>query len=154
MKVVFDGNFVDEIDHCHLYLMNPYLTSRSVCCSNMAAETRGLDLQMDSLQFYGKLLTEIPREEACVLEARRYKLAPPNDGQRCTACLRQTFDRVRKLQTFENCLVNSDAQIRWIADENMIMNGLTKDNHVKLFFFLEPNEKRASVTGDKSRHYT
>ena len=60
----------------------------------------------------------------------------------------------KEIATIRELLVNSDAQIRWTADENIIMNGLTKDNHVKLFFFLEPNEKRASVTGDKSRHYT
>ena len=59
-----------------------------------------------------------------------------------------------EIQTIRELLVNSDAQIRWTADENMIMNGLTKDNNVKVIFFLEPNEKGASVTGDKSRYYT
>ena len=32
------------------------------------------------------------------------------------------------IATVREWLVHSDAQIRWTADENMIMNGLTKDH--------------------------
>ena len=33
-----------------------------------------------------------------------------------------------EIATIREWLVNSGALIRWTADENMIMNGLTKDN--------------------------
>ena len=39
-------------------------TITRVCCSSMAAETRGLGLQVDSMQFYADLLSEIIRESA------------------------------------------------------------------------------------------
>ena len=79
----------------------------------------------DNRDAYDKLLTEksgLPQQKALTLE----------------------------IATFREWLVNSDAHIRWTADENMFMNGLTKDNNVKMFFFLEPNEKGASVSGDRA----
>ena len=39
-------------------------TITRVCRSIMAAETRGLGLQVDSMQFYADVLNEIPRESA------------------------------------------------------------------------------------------
>ena len=33
-----------------------------------------------------------------------------------------------EIATIREWLVNSDAQMRWTADEKMIMNGLTKDH--------------------------
>ena len=40
----------------------------------------------------------------------------------------------KEIEIIRGLLVKSDAQIRWTADENMIMNGLTKDHTVKLIF--------------------
>ena len=66
-------------------------TITRVCHSRVAAETRGLGLQVDSMQFYRDLLNEILREsapfsKACALEAKRCRLSQDDrDGR--TGCL-------------------------------------------------------------------
>ena len=94
------------------------------------------------MQFYGKLLTEILGESAppskhvhlkqdatdwpktIVTDARHVygKLSTEKGGLPPQKALTLEIATIREL------LVNSDAQIRWTADENMIMNGLTKNN--------------------------
>ena len=106
-------------------------TITRVCRPSMP-ETRGL--QVDSMQFNGDLLSAILGGSAP--EAKRDRLAQ-DDRDGCPGCLRQTLDRERwtpqqkaltlEIANIREWQVNSDAQIRWTADENMIMNGLTKD---------------------------
>ena len=108
----------------------------------MAAESRGLGFQVDSMQFYADLVSEILGEcppssknlhlkqtwiewpKMIVTDARDVydKLLTEKSG------LPQQKALTLEIATIRELLVNSDAQIRWTADENMIMNGLTKDN--------------------------
>ena len=104
-------------------------TITRVCSSRMAAETRGLGLQVDSMQFYADLLGENPRKAiACskmiVTDAQDVydKLSTERGG------LPQQEALTLEIATIREWLVNSGALIRWIADENMIMNGLTEDH--------------------------
>ena len=118
-------------------------TITRVCRSSMAAETRGLGLQMDSTQFYGDLLNEILRESApsfkelhlkqnaiewsktIVTDARRVyyaKVLTEKEG------LPQQKALTLEIAAIREWLVNSGALIRWIAVENMIINGLSKDH--------------------------
>ena len=116
-------------------------TITRVCRSSMAAETRGLGLEEDSMQFYADLLGEIPVESAPSsknLHLKRNAIAWP---KMIVTDAPDVYDKLstekgglpqKKLQTLEiatirEWLVNSGALIRWTADENMIMNGLTKD---------------------------
>ena len=106
-------------------------TITRVCRSSMAAETRGLGLQGDSMQFYGDLLSEILGESApfswsrtIVTDARNVydKFSTEKGG------LPQQKALTLEIATIREWLVNVGALIRWTADENMIMNGLTKDH--------------------------
>ena len=76
-------------------------TITRVCRSSMAAETRGLGLTMDS-----SMIKSRPRK----VDSRNKKAL------------------TLEIATIREWLVTSGAQIRWTADENMIMNGLTKDH--------------------------
>ena len=106
----------------------------------MAAETgSGLGLEVDSIQFYGDLLSEILGESAP--SSRKLHLKQ-NAMEWYVTDARDVHDKVStekgglpqqkaltlEMATVREWLVNSGALIRWTADENMIMNGLTKDH--------------------------
>ena len=69
-----------------------FRTITRVCRSSMPAEARGLDMQVDSMQFNGNLLSEILGGSAP--EAKRDRLAQ-DDRDGCPVCLGQTLDRER-----------------------------------------------------------
>ena len=121
---------------CHSRTITP------VCRSNIAAETRGLGMQVDSMQFYADLLDEILRESAPSsknLHLKRNAIAWP---KMIVTDARDVYDKLSiekgglpqqkaltlEIATSREWLVNSGAMIRWTADENLIMNGLTKDH--------------------------
>ena len=68
-----------------------FLTITRVCRSSMP-ETRGLGMQVDSMQFNGNLLSETLGGSAP--EAKRDRLAQ-DDRDGCPGCLGQTLDRER-----------------------------------------------------------
>ena len=117
-------------------------TITRMCRSSMAAGTRGLGLQVDSMQFYADLMSEILGESApssknlhlkqnaiqwpkmIVTDAGDFydKLSTEKGG------LPQHKPLSMEIATIREWVVNSGALIRWTADEKMIMNGLTKDD--------------------------
>ena len=117
-------------------------TIRRVCRSSMAAETRDLGLQVDSMQFGGDLLSEILGESAPSSKKLHLKQNAMEWSRTIVTDARDAYDKVstekgglpqRKALTLEiatirEWLVNSGTLIRWTADENMIMNGLTMDH--------------------------
>ena len=127
-------------------------TITRVCRSNMAAETRGLGLQVDSMQFYADLLSEIFGESAppsmnlhLKQNAKEWPKTIVTDVQ--DVCDKLSTEKVGlpqqkaltlEIATIRKRLVNSGALTRWTADENMIMNGLTNDHK-------ESRENRARV---------
>ena len=108
----------------------------------MAAETRGLGLQVDSMQFYADLLSEIHGESAPSSKNLHLKHSAVEWPRTIVTDARDVYDKVSTekgglpqqkaltldIATIREWLVTSGAQIRWTADENMIMNGLTKDH--------------------------
>ena len=116
-------------------------TITRVCRSSMAAETRGLGLQLDSMQFYADL-NEILRESALSSKNLHLKQKAIEWPKMIVTDARDLFDKLStekgglpqqktltlEIATIRERLVNSGALIRWTADENMIMNGLTKDH--------------------------
>ena len=117
-------------------------TITRVCRSSMAAETRGLGFQVDSMQFYAGLLSEILGECPPSSENLHLKQNSIEWPKMIVTDARDVYDELFTeksgfppqkaltlgIATIRELLVNSDAQIRWSADENMIMNGLTKDH--------------------------
>ena len=107
----------------------------------MAAETRGLGLQVDSMQFYADLLTEIRGESAPSSKNLHLKQNAIEWPKMIVTDAQDVYDKhstekgglpqqkalTLVIATIREWLVNSGALIRWTADENMIMNGLTKD---------------------------
>ena len=92
-------------------------TITRVCGSSMAAETRGLGLQVDySTNLHSKQNTVTDARDVCD------KVSTEKGG------LPQQKARTPEIATIREWWANSDAQIRWTADENMIMNGLTTDH--------------------------
>ena len=96
---------------------------------------------MDSMQFYGDLLTEILGESAPAsknlhFEAKRDRVVQDDGGARDvhdkvsteTYGLPKQNSLALEIATIREWLVNSGAQIRWTADENIIINGPTKDH--------------------------
>ena len=74
-----------------------FLTITRVCRPSMP-ETRGLGMQVDSMQFNGNLLSEILGGSAP--EAKRDRLAR-DDRDGCPGCLRQTLDREKWIPATE-----------------------------------------------------
>ena len=115
-------------------------TITSVCRSSMAAETEVLGLQVDSMQFYGDLLNEFLGESASSSKKLQLKQnaiewsktivtdAPDVCDQVSTEKGRTQTALALEIATMREWLLNSGALIRWTADENIIMNGLTKDH--------------------------
>ena len=115
-------------------------TITRVCRSIMAAETRDLGLQVDSMQFYADLL--ILGESAPSPKSLHLKQNAKEWPKTIVTDARDVHDKVStekggllrqkaltiEIATIREWLVNSGALIRWTADENMIMNGLTKDH--------------------------
>ena len=113
-----------------------------VCRSSMAAETRGLGLQVDSMQFYADLLGDILGRSAPSSKNLHLKQNAIEWPKMIVTDARDVYDKVStekgglpqqktlalEMGTIRECLVNSGPLIRWTADENMIMNGLTKDH--------------------------
>ena len=115
-------------------------TITRVCRSSMAAETRDLGLQVDSMQFYGDLLNEVLGASAPFSKRVHLKQSAMDwpkvivtgarsvDNKLLTekGGLQQQKALTLEIVTIREWLVNSDAQIRWTADDNMIMNGGVK----------------------------
>ena len=115
-----------------------FRTIRRVCRSSMAAETRGLD----SMQFDGDLLSDILGESAPSSKHVHLKQNAIEWPRTIVTDARDVYDKIStekgghpqqialilEIATIREWLVNSGALIRWTADENMIMNGLTKDH--------------------------
>ena len=74
-------------------------TITRVCRSSMAAETRGLGLQVDSMQFHADLMSEILGESASFFQDFAFEAkcngVAQDDCDGCPGCLRQTLDRER-----------------------------------------------------------
>ena len=116
-------------------------TITRVCRSSMAAETRGLGLQLDSMQFYADL-NEILGESALSSKNLHLKQNAIEWPKMIVTNAWDLYDKLStekgglpqqkaltlEIATIRERLVNSGALIRWTADENMIMNGLTKDH--------------------------
>ena len=117
-------------------------TITRVCRPSIAAETRGLGLQVDSTQFYTDLLSEILGESAPSSNNLHLKQNAIEWPKMIVTDARDVYDKLStekggllrqkaltlEIATIREWLVNSGALIRWTADENMIMNGLTKDH--------------------------
>ena len=117
-------------------------TITRICRQGMAAETRGLGLQGASMQFYGDLLNEILGEGAPSSKKLHLKQNAIEWSKTIVTDAWDVYDKLltengglpqHKALTLEianirEWLANSGASIRWTADENMIMNGLTKDH--------------------------
>ena len=110
-------------------------TITRVCRSSMAGETRGLGLQVDSMQFYGDLLNEILGESAPSSKKPHLKQNATEWPKTIVTDARDVHDKVstekgglrqKKALTMEIVTIR-EWLVRWTADENMIMNGLTKD---------------------------
>ena len=116
-------------------------TITRVCRLSMAAETRGLGLQVDSMQFYADLI-QILRESALSSKNLHLKQNAIEWPKMIVTDARDVYDKLStekgglpqqkaltvEIVTIRERLVNSGALIRWTADENMIINGLTKDH--------------------------
>ena len=79
-------------------------TITRVCRSSMAAEIRGLGLQVDSMQFYADFLSEILGESAPFpksLHLKQNAIVAQDDRDGCLGCLRQTLDRERRTPATE-----------------------------------------------------
>ena len=98
-------------------------TITRVCHSSMAAETRGLGLQVDSMQFFADLLSEILE-----VSAPSSKNLPLKQNGIAWPEMIATKALTLEIATIREWLVKSGALIRWTADENVITNGLTKDH--------------------------
>ena len=108
----------------------------------MAAETRGLGLQVDSMQFYGDLLNEILGESAPSFKKLHLKQNAMEWSKMIVTDAWDVYDKVStekgglpqqkaltlEIATIREWLAHSGTVMRWTADENMIMNGLTKDH--------------------------
>ena len=108
----------------------------------MAAKTRGLGLQVDSMQFSADLLGEILGESAPSSENLHMRQSTIKWPKTIVTDARDVYDKVPtekgglpqqkpltlEIAIIEEWLVTPDAEIRWTADEKMIMNGLTKDH--------------------------
>ena len=108
--------------------------------SSMAAETRGLGLQVDSMHFYGDLLNEVLGASAPFSKRVHLKQSALDWPKMIVTDARDVYDKLStekgglqqqkaltlEIATIREWLVNSDAQIRWTADDNMIMNGGVK----------------------------
>ena len=117
-------------------------TITRVCRPSMAAETRGLGLQVDTMQFYADWLNEILGESAPSSKNLHLKQNAIEWPKMIVTDARDVYDKLSTekgrlpqqkaltldIATFREWLVNSSALIRWSADENMIMNGLTQDH--------------------------
>ena len=117
-------------------------TITRVCRSSMVAETRGLGLQVDSMQFYGDLLNVILGESAPSSKKLHLKQNAIESPMTIVTDARDVYDKVStekgglpqqkaltlEIATIPEWSVNSRALIRWTADENVILNGLTKDH--------------------------
>ena len=117
-------------------------TITRVCRSSMASETRSLGLQVDSMQFYADLLSEILGESAPHYKNLHLKQNAIEWPKMIVTDAPDVYDKLStekgglpqqkaltvEIATIREWLVNSGALIRWTADENMIMNGLTKDH--------------------------
>ena len=117
-------------------------TITRVCRSNMPAETRGLGLQVDSIQFYADFLGEILGESAPSSKNLHLKQTAIGWPKVIVTDAQDVYDKLStekgglpqqnaltlEIVTIREWLVNSGALIRWTADENMIMNGMTKDH--------------------------
>ena len=117
-------------------------TITRVCRSSMAADTQGLGLQVDSLQFYADLLSDILGEMAPFSKNLHLKQNVVEWPKMIVTDARDVYDRLStengglpqkkaltvEIATIREWLFNSGALIRWTADENMIMNGLTEDH--------------------------
>ena len=113
-----------------------------VCRSSMAAETRGLALQLDSMQFYADLLGEILGQSAPSSKNLHMRQSATKWPKTIVTDARDVYDRVstekggfpqqkaltKEITTIGEWLVTSGAEIRWTADEKMIKHGLTKDH--------------------------
>ena len=113
-----------------------------VCRSSMAAETRGLAMQLDSMQFYADLLGEIHGQSAPSSKNLYMRQSATKWPKTIVTDARDVYDKVstekggfpqqkaltQETTTIGEWLVTSGAEIRWTADEKMIMNGLTKDH--------------------------
>ena len=118
-------------------------TITRVCRSSMAGETRGLGLQVDSMQFYADLLVGFLRNaivcpKMIVTDAQDVydKLSTERGG------LPQQEALTLEIATIREWLVNSDAQIRWTAGENVIVIGLTKDHKKSRQHFVRVPQNR------------
>ena len=120
---------------------DPHTITR-VCRSSMAAETRGLGLQVDSMQSYADLFDELLAESAPCSKNSHLKRNAKAWPKMIVTDSRDVYDKLStekgglpqqkaltlEMATIREWLVNSGALIRWTADENMTMNGLTKDH--------------------------
>ena len=94
------------------------------------------------MQFYGDLLNEILGESAPSSKKLHLKQNAIEWSKTSVTDAQDVYDKVStekgglpqqkaltlEIATIRERLVNSGALIRWTADENMIMNGLTKDH--------------------------
>ena len=116
-----------------------------VCRSSAAAETRGLSMLTDSMEFFKDLLRDIlgtrcvPLQQQAVLRASGIswpgtvvtdardvygRLAKETGGLPEQKALTMEIALVREW------LVTTGSEVRWTADENMLANGLTKDHEM------------------------
>ena len=112
-------------------------TITPVCRSSMAAETRGLGLQVDSMQLYADLLIEILEESTPSFRNLHLKQNATEWPKIILTDAQDVYDKLStekgelpqqkavtlEMATVREWLVNSGALIRWTADEHMIMNG-------------------------------
>ena len=96
---------------------------------------------MDSMQFYADLLGEILGESAPSSKNLHMRQSAIKWPKTIVTDARDVYDKVstekgglpqqkartQEIATIGEWLVTSGAEIRWTADEKMIMNGLTKD---------------------------
>lgn len=113
-----------------------------VCRSSMAAETRGLAMLTDSMQFFtdafgqilGHKLVQMPQQISLRASGIRWPETVVTDA-------RDVYDRLAKetgglpeqkaltmeIAIVREWLLSTGANLRWTADENMIGDGLTKE---------------------------